>query len=341
MTEKSITSKNPIHYGGIKLNDNNKVKTANPHACSWRMRYTAAPLALLMAAANITPAFATIDNTVTATGTPPSGPAGSVISTATENVDVADATPTLTVVKAWSFAPGGDINNNGLVDAGDVIAYTYTVTNTGNVTLADVATSDAHDGTGAPLVVLVPASVTTDNGTAGDSTDVPVPADGDWDTLGVGDVITFTSTYTVVAGDLTAPTSADGDIDNTATVTGNYNPGTGNLVVNDTSSTFVPLNIVPALSVSKVADDDTNVVVGQVVVYTYTVTNNGNVPLTNVTLADTHNGIPGALVPAFVTFTTNTGSTNTGNTINVLQPGDVATYTASYTVTQNDIDTRQ
>lgn len=341
MTKQPITIQRPIHQGVSNMNDNNSNKTRCPQTYGWRMRYTAAPLALLMAAANITPAFATIDNTVTATGTAPSGPAGGVTANASENVDVADAAPAVSVVKAWSFAPGGDINNNGLVDAGDIIAYTYTVTNSGNVTLTDVATTDAHDGTGAPPSVLVPASVTTDNGTAGDSTDVPAPPDGDWDTLGVGDVITFTSTYTVVAGDLTAPTSADGDIDNTATATANYNPGTGNVVVNDTSTIGVPLNIAPALSVSKIADDDTNVTVGQVVVYTYTVTNNGNVPLTNVALADTHNGIPGALVPAFQSFTTNTGSTNTGNLINVLQPGDVATYTASYTVTQNDIDTRQ
>ena len=64
-------------------------------------------------------------------------------------------------------------------------------------------------------------------------------------------------------------------------------------------------------------------------------------PISNVALADTHNGTADALVPAFQSFTTNTGSTNTGNTITVLQPGDVAIYTASYTVTQNDIDTRQ
>ena len=310
-----------------------------------RLRYLAAPLALIIAAVQLPAAYGAILNTVTASATAPNGAPGGVTANANESVDVVDDTPQIAIVKTWAFAPGGDANNNGSVDPGDVIAYTYTVTNNGNVTLKDVAVTDLHDGVGAAPVILTPVTVTTDNGSApagtlNDSSDTG-SADNDWDIFGPGDVITFTSTYTVVPGDLTAPTSADADIDNTATAIGNYDPGTGNTVVNNSSTVAVPLVITPSLLVAKVADDDTDVVAGQVVTYTYTVTNNGNVPLTNVALADTHNGTAGALVPAFQSFSTNTGSTNTGNTITLLQPGDVAVYTASYTVTQNDIDTRQ
>lgn len=312
----------------------------------WKMRYAAAPLSLLLAAAQVVPAFATINNTVTATGTAPNGAPGGITANDTENVDVVDDAPALTVAKTWAFAPGGDVNSDGNVDAGDVIAYTYTVTNSGNVTVRNVAVTDAHDGVGTAPVIVVPTSVTTDNGTVAagtlnDSSDAVGPPDGDWDVLGPQDVITFRSTYTVVAGDLTSPASADGDIDNTATVAGTYDPGTGPVAVSGTGSASVPLDIAPNLTITKVADDTTDVVAGQLITYTYTVTNAGNVPITNVTLADTHNGIPGSLVPAFQSFTTNTGSTNTGNTINVLQPGNVAVFTATYTVTQNDVDTRQ
>ncbi len=311
----------------------------------WRWRQAAAPLAILLAATQLPHAYAAIVNTVTATGTAPGGPVGGVTANDGESVDVADDTPQIAVVKTFTFAPGGDLNGNGSADPGDNVIYTYTVTNNGNVTLQNVALADAHDGVGAALTIVTPTTVTIDAGTApagtlNDSVDTG-SADNDWDTFGPGDVITFTSTYKLVPGDLTATTSNDSDIDSTVTAIGNYNPGSGNTVVNANSSVAVPLAITPSLQIAKVADDTTDVIAGQLITYTYTVTNNGNVPISNVALADTHNGAAGALVPTFQSFITNTGSTNTGNTITVLQPGDVAIYTAVYTVTQNDIDTRQ
>ncbi len=81
---------------------------------------------------------------------------------------------------------------------------------------------------------------------------------------------------------------------------------------------------------------------GQVITYTYTVTNSGNVDMTAITLSDTHKGVVGALTPAFQTFSPGgLGSTNTGNTINILRPGDSAVFTATYTVTQDDVDNLQ
>lgn len=320
----------------------------------WLLRLSVAPLALMIALTQVIPAYATIDNTVTVTGTRPDG--STITETATENVDVADDAPAIQVVKAVSFAPGGDVDGDGRADAGDTLNYTYTVTNTGNVTLASVAVSDAHDGVGTAPTVVVPAAVTTDNGTVaagtlGDSSDT-VTGDGNWDTLGPGDVITFTSSYVVAPGDisgmgggtgtgLSGNAEPDGFLDNTATVTSSYDDGTGAVAVTDTDTRNVQLDVQPSLQISKVADDDTDVVAGQTVTYTYTVTNNGNVPITNITLSDEHKGVVGALTPAFQSFTTNTGSTNTGNTITVLQPGDVAVYTATYTVTQDDVDNLQ
>lgn len=319
------------------------------------LRYSAAPLAFVAMLGQPLSAFATIDNTVTATATSPGG--GTIQDQATENVDVLNATPGVSVVKAAAFAvPANDVDGDGKADPGDLITYTYTVTNTGNVTLTNVGVTDAHDGAGAALTVRENATVTTDNGSAGagtlgDSSD-GTASDGTWDTLGPGDVITFTSTYTVVTGDLNnagggSGTSfrnvaePDGWLDNTATVAGTFGSGPTAVTVNGSDTRSVELDIAPALSITKVADDDTDVTAGQVITYTYTVTNTGNVAITNVTLSDTHKGVVGALTPAFQSFTTNTGSTNTGNTITLLQPGDVAVYTATYTVTQSDVDTLQ
>jgi uncharacterized repeat protein (TIGR01451 family) len=313
--------------------------------------FTTSALALLLAMAGSMSAYAAVTNSVTVTGTGPTGPAGSVTSTANESVDLEDDAPAVAVVRAFTFAPGpgtgGDVNGNGLVDAGDQIVYTYTVTNSGNVTLKDVEVSDVHDGTGAALAFVTPTSVTTDAGSApagtlNDSSNVGATNDGDWDILGPDDVIVFSSTpYTVTPGDLAAPTSTDRDIDGTVTASGDYDPGSAPVTVNGTSSSPVPLNIVPSLVVTKEADQTTNVAAGTLVTYTYRVRNTGTVPVTAITLTDTHKGVVNGLVPTFSSWITDTASSNTGNTIDILAPGDEAEFTATYTVTQADVDTLQ
>jgi uncharacterized repeat protein (TIGR01451 family) len=304
-----------------------------------RTKRLAVPMAVLALFMQAAPAFATIDNTVTVNATGPGGALAPVL--ATENVDVVDDNATLSLSKTHAFAPGGDLNSNTLYDSGDIVEYTYEITNTGNVTLRNVTVADVHQGLGAAPVMVTPVVVTTDAAPLLDSDDLPANADGDWETLAPGDTIRFTSTYTIVAGDISGAGGGDSDIDNTATATGDYDPGTGNIVASANDSDAVVLNIISNLVVTKVADDDTEVVAGQVVTYTYTVSNTGNVALTNVTLSDTHNGIPGALTPTFASWTTQNGSTVTGNTIDTFNPGAVAVFTAQYTVTQFDVDTRQ
>jgi uncharacterized repeat protein (TIGR01451 family) len=297
--------------------------------------------------------FAAVTNTVTVSGTAPHGAANAIKATANESVDVEDDAPAIEVVRSWAFIPGltGDVNNNNIVDPGDKIFYTYIVHNTGNVTLKDVTVTDTHDGTNGAPVVIIPTSVTTDNsipntGTVNDSSDVASNIDNDWDVLGRNDFITFTSApYTVTAGDLAALTSADGDIDGVATANGNYNPGSAPTTVSDTGSDAVPLNITPALTVSKIASSDTNVPAGTTVTYTYRVKNTGNVPITNVALNDTHKGLQNVVIPLFSSWLNNTGSTTTGTgsatVITSLAPGDEAEFTATYIVTQSDVDTLQ
>jgi large repetitive protein len=135
-------------------------------------------------------ALADITNTATANGTY----AGNAVQSApvTANVPVAAAAPSLSIVKTAT----PDTN----VAAGQVVTYTYTVTNTGNTTLQSISLNDVHDGSGSPPL---PGNETllTDNGTLGDTTDT-APADGVWSVLAPGDVITFTSTYTVTQQDV-------------------------------------------------------------------------------------------------------------------------------------------
>ena len=103
------------------------------------------------------PAWAGIDNTVTVNATTPSG--GTLAPTASESVDLADPTPTLTLDKAHTLTRGG-LPVSGDAQLGDVINYTYVVTNTGNVSIENVDITDTHDiplGT-ASLAVMEPAA---------------------------------------------------------------------------------------------------------------------------------------------------------------------------------------
>lgn len=290
-------------------------------------------IALMTAFAPIAPAWATIDNTVTATGDSP-GNTDDVTATADETVDVEDAAPTLVVTKV-----ADDVTD---VPVGQTVTYTYTVENTGNVTLTNVGLSDAHEGTGS---APVPGSETlsTDAGTTGDSTDAA--SDGTWDTLAPGDIVTWTATYVVTAADLANQT--DNDLDNT--VTASAIPADGVLGGTLTADEEVDLvNQNASLAVTKVADDDTDVVVGQVITYTYTVTNDGNVPVSNITLGDTVTAGSGtAPTPGGEVLLTDNGTLGDSTDVavdgswDVLGVDDVITFTGTYTVTQDDVDNLQ
>lgn len=140
--------------------------------------------------------------------------------------------------------------------------------------------------------------------------------------------------------------SALAKIENDATATGFY---AGNPVVSNLAHAEV--DVVPAdpqLTVTKIATPDTNVPAGTLVTYTYTVRNSGNQVVTNISLNDVHVGSGPAPVPGDEALTTDAGTQNdsTDSTPNdgqwsALAPGDEITLTATYIITQSDVDTRQ
>lgn len=308
-------------------------------------RISAGSFALALAAMQVTPAYATINNSVTASGTAPGG--APVTANTSATVSVETAAPGITLVKAASFkVPADDGDGDGKGDQADKITYTYTVTNSGNVTVKNVGISDAHDGIVPLSALVVPTTVTTDAGTLNDSSDAT--GDFTWDTLGPGDTITFEATYIVQVGDITRAGGGavpDGDLDNSATASATFTSGASVTPVSSVSATSVPLDTNDAITIAKSASPSSNVAAGTTVTYTYVVTNTGNTQVANIELHDTHKGNIDYLTPAFSSFTTNTGSTMgtgpTANTITILKPGDVAVFTATYIVTQSDVDTLQ
>jgi large repetitive protein len=166
------------------------------HSISIVLKAATRPVAVVsafmmgLAVAGTEPAFATIDNTATAAGIY----AGNPVTSAPDSVavPVTPANPSLEVTKVAT----PDSN----VPAGTVVTYTYTVRNTGNTRLSNILLSDVHAGSG-PAPVPGNEALTTDSGTINDSTDATAN-DGVWSTLGPGDVITLTATYTITQNDV-------------------------------------------------------------------------------------------------------------------------------------------
>ncbi len=223
--------------------------------------------------------------------------------------------PGITVAK--TAGPLVDSNGDGVVGGlGDEISYSFEVVNTGIVTLTDVTVTDALvTVSGGPLVALAP---------------------------GVSDSTTFTATYTITQADVDA-----GEVVNSATVTGDDPAGDPVTDVSDDPGdptdvdpdgdgdpddpTVTPLVQNPDVSVTKTAaalvDSNGDGVVGGVgdeISYGFAVTNTGDVTLTDVTVTD----------PLVVV---------SGGPVASLAPGDTdsTTFTATYTITQADVDAGQ
>jgi uncharacterized repeat protein (TIGR01451 family) len=219
-----------------------------------------------------------IVNDATASGSDPAG--GTVAAAASATVSAAQA-PHLTITKS--------VAEPTFSGAGDTLHYTITARNDGNVTLTDVAVSDPR----LPHLVCSPAA----------------PA-----TLGVGDTMTCTGTYTVTAADVAA-----GRVDNTATVTGRA----GNVVVAPPpASASAIADPDPHLTIRKTVAEHDYSSVGEVLHYTITVTNDGTVPAHDVTVSD-------PLVPALACTPKQPATLGVGETM---------TCTGTHTVTQADLD---
>lgn len=213
--------------------------------------------------------------------------------------------------------------------AGDEVIFVIEAINTGNVDITIPAppadTLTRADGTA--LVPIGPVRLTggTDNGN---------------DQLETAETLRWQVSYVLTQDDVDAL-----GISNTATLDGTAPDGTPVSDVSDdnddgdgnTTDDATVLDILPAPGIETTKTvTTTGSEVGDTIVYTLTVRNTGNVTLTNVALDDTltrNDGTDLTLVgPTFVP------ATPPGSSEGTLLPNEVATYTASYTLVQEDLD---
>jgi hypothetical protein len=117
---------------------------------------------------------------------------------------------------------------------------------------------------------------------------------------------------------------------------------------NDVVCTFTNNWPGPALIIDKTPSTSGPVNVGDVITYNYTITNPSAVTINNVTVADVHNGFGIDPVPdneVLLTDAAPTGNStdavSSNNVWSVLAAGDTIRFSATYTVTQADIDNLQ
>ncbi|ALN55982.1 mucin-2 precursor [Lysobacter enzymogenes] len=197
-----------------------------------------------------------------------------------------------------ALAGNADEDGSGTVTAGDTLTYTVTVTNTGNVALTNLTV--------------------TDNKIAPNTTTCA--------TVEPGQTCVLTGTYSVTQADANA-----GIVRNAAIVTAETPPGVPSPCTAGASDPKcnpkldVPVIQAPGLKSVKTmdrnADEDGNgqVSVGDTLTYSITVTNTGNVTLTDVVVADAK------IAPNTITCAS-------------VDPGRTCVLTGTYTVVQADVD---
>ncbi|WP_442922810.1 beta strand repeat-containing protein, partial [Microbacterium sp. Leaf161] len=227
-----------------------------------------------------------VSSAVDGVGTPPRG--AEVTGSAVASVVIA-ARPGLAPTKSGLVDGAGNV--------GDRVDYTFGITNTGNVTLTLVDLLDALVGVSAPEFewprepgILLP-----------------------------GDTVEATAEYTITQADVDR-----GSVTNIATASGK--PPVGDTITASTApeTTDVAASA-PELLTGKTATVRGDGAVGDIIDYSFTVENTGNVTVTGITLIDP---LPGLSVP----------NVRWPDEAGVLAPGEIATGTASYAIVQADVD---
>ena len=191
-----------------------------------------------------------VTNTANAAGKPPVG----------ANVTDSDSN-SVSVVPAAALDVTKTVKSGAPVKAGDPVTWTVTVKNTGNVTLTNVAVTDALSG----ATIVTPCGFSA-----------PIAS------LAPNAAVSCDVSYSVTQANVDA-----GSVTNSASATGKPPVGAN---VTGTGTNKVTITPAAAVDVTKTVKSGAPVKAGDPVVWTVTVKNSGNVTLTNVTVTDALSG---------------------------------------------------
>jgi gliding motility-associated-like protein/uncharacterized repeat protein (TIGR01451 family) len=203
-----------------------------------------------------------------------------VASVETDQTDAQQASATTTIEQDGSVEIVKEANKNSVSQAGEVITYSYRVINRGNLLLTGISVTDDKLGE-----IEVGSSILL----------LLLSTEG-------------TATYTVTQNDI----DMGADIVNVATVTTSQGPTDNDRVV-------VSVNQSPSITIEKTANKGSVSRAGEIITYTYKVTNNGNTTLTGLSAEDNKLGT--------ISFANE-----------ILAPGAFTEGTATYSVTQSDMN---
>lgn len=226
-----------------------------------------------------------------------------LINTVSVSADETGAPKTATATTTVNEAPSVSIVktvDQSLVNAPGTLTYTIEVENIGNVTLTNVSLVDSlPDGT--PAVLTGPVA---DTGVAGG--------------IDVGETWVYSSTYAVSQAEI----DAGNTLTNSIVVVSDQTPDP----VGDTAVTTI--DRAPSFSLEKTVDQ-ASIDEPSVLNYTITLTNTGNVSLTNVGLVDT---LPDGSAAVLL------GPTGDLSQADIVDVGESWTWTTTYSASQSELD---
>ena len=238
-----------------------------------------------------------VDNTAAATGKDPSN--ADVTSNPASAEALLDQASSISITKTH-LAPADPAN------AGDKVKFTFTVTNTGESALHSIAIADTLPGLSAPVC-------------PGTGQSWPGTVTGQ---LLPNQSVTCDATYTLKQADVDA-----GKVVNPSAIASGIPAGQTEPVTSGPAHDTIPLPAHPGLSIVKSASptDPADFVAGQVITYTFAITNTGNVTVSGLGVVETAFDGSGSITGLTCPTTP-------------LAPGASTTCTATYTLTDADIE---